>query len=650
MFNISKSFVSKKALLLIVAVFVFLLYGNSEPDILVQSQLDLEPSASTIANTPDTFGCATMEVYSKMIREDKEFEIRQSELESFTKEYVKKSVPGDEGIIRIPVVVHIIYNTPVQNISNAVVQSQIDVLNTDFRRRNADTINTPLPFRSLGSDSQIEFVLAKRDPLGNPSIGITRTQTSVTTFGGDNVKFTSLGGHDIWDRDKYLNIWVCNLYFTGGYSQFPGGNPNTDGNVIHYTVFGNIGAFGNSNGRTTTHEIGHWLNLRHIWGDALCGNDFVDDTPIQETQNFSCPSFPHVTCGNGPNGDMYMNYMDYTSDNCKNIYTIGQSNRMNASLNSLRSSLLNSNGGIPVSGVPIAHFRTDNFSINIGQNVSFYDESGGIPTSWQWTFSGGIPLTSNEQNPIVSYLNPGFYSVKLRITNSYGTDSVNYINYVRVNGVNMSAFSIVYPPSNTIINTSSLDTARNVFTWTKSSSHPSIRYKWKIRRNGYPGEFNYYSENNGSDSLISLSNSLLDSIAMSLGVNNDTAYCLWRVNSYNGTDSLISQNQFVLYLVRNAIGIQVISSLIPNEFRLNQNYPNPFNPTTKIRFALAKNTFVKLVVYDLLGREVAALVNEQLNAGIYQTDWNAGRFASGVYYYRLVTEEYTEIRKMVLIK
>lgn len=647
--RLSKSVAGTVALFLTSVVLVLFFIGS----------LTTETKINSTLNSSDTFKCATMEVYDRMIKQDPGYEKRLQDIEVFTKNYVKNFRGIKNTIPKIPVVVHIVYNTPEQNISNAVVQSQIDVLNIDYRRLNADTINTPIPFKPLGGDPQIEFVLAKRDPLGNPSIGITRTQTSVLTFEpNDYVKFTSLGGHDIWDRDKYLNIWICNLSFAGGYSQFPGGNPATDGNVMKYTIFGTVGAVipGYTKGRIATHELGHWFNLRHIWGDANCGDDFVDDTPTAQTSNYSCPSFPHVTCNNGPNGDMFTDYMDYTIDDCKNIFSIGQCNRMNACLNGVRSSLLTSNGGIEVSGVPIAHFRSDRWLINIGQSINFFDESGGIPTSWQWTFDGGVPLTSNLKNPVVNYQNPGFYSVRLRVTNSHGTDSVNYINYVRVTGVNMSAFSLAYPLSNTYINISSSDTSRSIFTWNKSSLHPSIRYKWKIRRNGFAGEVTLNSNNNGTDSLISLRNSQLDSIASGFSGGGDTLFCLWRVYSYNGTDSLLSQNQFVVYLIRHTIGIQVISSSAPKEFKLYQNFPNPFNPTTKIKIDISSplppsnGELTRLLIYDILGREIATLVNEQLKPGTYEVDWDASNYPSGVYFYKLTTGEYTGGKRLILLK
>lgn len=651
--NKIKSIFGLWSFFIIGAIIIYLMYGYILPgqSELNQNRTEIQ-SSMVVGNKPDTFNCATMVVYEKMTKADPDYERSQHELETFTKNYIKNIKSKNRGVVIIPIVVHVVYNTTEQNIPNAVVQSQIDVLNKDFRRLNADTINTPPPFKPLGSDTQIEFVLAKRDPAGNPSIGITRTQTPVVMFQDDQVKYTSIGGHDIWDRDKYLNIWVCNLSILGGYAQFPGGNPASDGIVINYRVFGTIGAviIPSSRGRVATHEAGHWFNLRHIWGDADCGNDFVDDTPTAQAPNSGCPIFPYVTCSNGPNGDMFTNYMDYTWDNCKNIYTVGQSNRMNACLNGVRSSLLTTSGGIPVSGIPIAHFKSDKMTINNGQSINFFDESGGIPTNWQWTFDGGVPSSSNLKDPSVMYPIGGFYTVKLKVTNSFGADSVNYVNYVKVLGVNMSSFSLIYPPSNTVINTSSSDTSGIIFTWRRTSLHPSIRYKWKIRRNGYPGEVALDSYNNGLDSSIIIRNSQLDSIAMGFPGGGDTLYCLWRVSSYNGTDSLLSQNQYVVYLIRHTIGINMISSSIPDDYKLYQNYPNPFNPITRIRFALPKNSFAKLVIYDMLGREIFILVNQQLNAGKYEIDWNAEQFSSGIYYYKIITNEFSKVKKMVIIK
>jgi len=192
--------------------------------------------------------------------------------------------------------------------------------------------------------------LAGTDPDGNDSIGITRTATAVETFVDDDaVKFAGRGGHDAWPATRYLNIWVCNLKELLGYASFPGEEPRIDGVVISYKAFGTEGnATAPFNlGRTGVHEVGHWLNLFHIWGDdgAGCsGDDFVDDTPNQAGPNQGTPIYPHVSCGNAPDGDMFMNYLDYSHDGIMCMFTLGQSDRMDAALQGARSFFLQSLG------------------------------------------------------------------------------------------------------------------------------------------------------------------------------------------------------------------------------------------------------------------------------------------------------------------
>lgn len=277
---------------------------------------------------------------------DPYFAQKQNNIEKFTNDFIKNG--GSNQLMRtqigapiytIPVVVHVVWNKAIQNISDAQVKSQITVLNQDYQLKNFDTALIPSVFKSLRGDFKIKFCLATIDPNGNATTGIVRKQTTRKFFSSNNyVKFTSKGGDDAWDATKYLNVWVCNLgQGLLGYAQFPGGDPSTDGVVILYSAFGNTGVVNPpyDKGRTVTHEIGHWLNLRHIWGDdngACTGSDFVGDTPNQGNYNFGCPSFPHKTCNNGPNGDMFMNYMDYTDDACMYMFTIGQRDRSYAVL------------------------------------------------------------------------------------------------------------------------------------------------------------------------------------------------------------------------------------------------------------------------------------------------------------------------------
>ena len=224
-------------------------------------------------------------------------------------------------VVTIPVVFHVVYANGTQNISDAQIMSQLQILNDDFRRLNSDADNT----WSQAADSEVEFCLATNDPQGNPTDGILRVSTSVSSFGTtDNVKFSSSGGSDAWPAGSYLNFWVCNV--GGGilgYAQFPGGSAATDGVVCDYRYVGDKGTATApfDLGRTATHEVGHWLNLYHIWGDGNCNqDDQVSDTPNSDAANFGCAT-GHQSCSST---DMVQNYMDYSDDACMNLFTSGQ--------------------------------------------------------------------------------------------------------------------------------------------------------------------------------------------------------------------------------------------------------------------------------------------------------------------------------------
>lgn len=304
--------------------------------------------------------CVTMEEHWRLARKDPEYRWRRREIERDIRDWISRFGGAGlrTGLIRIPVVVHVIYNTAAQNISDAQIFSQIDVLNADFRRLNADAASTPAVFAGVAADARLEFALAVRDPGCNPTTGITRTSTSRTgwEFPGHDMKSTASGGHDPWDVNKYLNIWVVN-YTDGtlGFGTRPGMPMPTQGIVIDYTAFGNIGTATTPyhGGRTATHEVGHYLDANHIWGDdygACTGSDNVADTPNQGGSTFGCPSFPQISCGNAPNGNMFMNYMDYTDDGCMNMFTAGQVELMDATLHTQRASLIASDGLVPATG------------------------------------------------------------------------------------------------------------------------------------------------------------------------------------------------------------------------------------------------------------------------------------------------------------
>lgn len=250
---------------------------------------------------------------------------------------IKPPPTPDEEIIVIPTVVHVLYreSNPETNISDEKIESQFTVLNQDFRGLNPDIINVPGEFTEYVADTKIEFQLASVDPEGAPSTGITRTLDQLTSF--DDIYFSNAGGKDAWPTDRYLNIWIIDgnnrngIPGQAGYAQFPGGDPLTDGVVIIYQAFGTLEPlFGSYRlGRTATHEIGHWLNLLHIYGEGgSCEvTDLVDDTPTALNVYDGVPVHPANSCGSN---DMFMNFMDGSNDESLIMFTKGQKERMRA--------------------------------------------------------------------------------------------------------------------------------------------------------------------------------------------------------------------------------------------------------------------------------------------------------------------------------
>ena len=298
--------------------------------------------------------CGTQHIHGLQLQQNPGFMIRRLQQEQFTQDFAaRQKSMRTMSVITIPVVFHVVFENAAENIPDFRLDSQLVALNRDYRKLNSDVSNVPSVWQSLASDCEIQFCRAGTDPNGNATSGITRTGTTVTAFPVDNsVMFAASGGHDIWDRDKYLNIWICDLVSgTLGYAAFPGGSPSTDGVVLDYSYTGTTGATAPYNkGRSGTHEVGHWLNLEHIWGNdggSCSGTDYCTDTPNQGNWNFTCHSPNTVITDNcSPNapGIMWMNYMDYTDDACMYMFTYEQKVRMQATLNGIRSGILTSNG------------------------------------------------------------------------------------------------------------------------------------------------------------------------------------------------------------------------------------------------------------------------------------------------------------------
>lgn len=398
--------------------------------------------------------CGNLEAMQKM--EASQPGYIQSTRDLFTQFHQTENTRAiSDTFLYVRVVVHVVYNTPEENLPDSVILNQINILNNDYGRMNADTVNMrPVFAPVVGVDSRIRFLLASTDPQGNPTTGITRTSTSTTSFfdlfgGGlaEGVKSTANGGIDPWDQSRYLNIWVCDMSipFIGpailGYAVPPSGLPNwdagatdgiSDGVVIQYQVFGsnnpNVLTVGGTNyavkGRTPVHEVGHYLGLRHIWGDAnnCTGEDGIADTPKANDASAQDCDASKNTCTDTIAGvdmpDMIENYMDYSAEDCQNSFTMEQVQFMRWVIRSHRTDIAtvsftnldenNATSAIALMPNPAAELvKITNLPKSKLNIIKVYDLAGNLIASNQ---------VVNEQGTVqfeISNYNNGIYLVEI---------------------------------------------------------------------------------------------------------------------------------------------------------------------------------------------------------------------------------------------
>ncbi len=623
--------------------------------------------------------CGANEVLMRQLQENPEMQQIRDAIEQRTTQFIQSGGAKDRVVVTIPVVVHVVWNTSAENISDAAIQSQIDVLNADFRRTNADAGNTPSYFQGVAADCEINFCMAQRDPNGNATNGIIRRQTNVTSFGlNDNMKFYSSGGSDAWPRDQYLNLWVCDLtsgYL--GYAQFPGGPANTDGVVCDYAYFGTIGSQQPFHlGRTATHEVGHWLNCYHIWGDdgtSCNGTDNVSDTPNQADETYNCPTGIRLSCNNGPNGDMYMNYMDYTDDACMNVFTTGQKNRMQALFGSggFRAPLLNSLGCEPPNGggncgtpgsLSANNVTQTSATLNWGgvSGATAYNLQWKLSSASTWTTVPGLTSTSHTLNGLTAGSTYNFqvqadcngttgsYSAPASFTTQSGGGGCS--DPYEANNSRNAAKSITPGTAiNALIGTSS---DNDYFKFNVTSSNRNI----KIDLTNLPLDYDLRLYRNNSQVGISDNGGTTPEQIIYNNANTSATYYP-RVYGYNGAFSasqcytLLVSLSSTAWRTDGSTDGQVTAIEIPVDFEDAgfAMWPNPATDHLTVEVPLEADSEVQVSIFDAAGK-TAVQQQRTLAKGDNQFTLDLQGLSNGVYMVQVRNGEVAKVRKLVVNK
>jgi PKD repeat protein len=371
----------------------------------------------------------------------------QQELLERSKNYSQNRDGDRSETYIIPVVFHIIHENGVENISDAQILDQMAILNRDFRKTNADTIDIMDEFQDIAADTKIEFRLANKDPYGNCTNGIDRIYSHETQIGDDFSKLNQ------WPRTRYLNVWIVKSMRPGvaGYAYYPSAVTGSffyaDGIIIKYDFIGSIDEGSISNSRALTHEIGHWLSLPHVWGNTnnpgvACGDDSIEDTPVTAGHT-SCPLVDTDDCNDGISENI-QNYMEYSY--CSNMFTYGQKDVMSLTLetplsgrNNLHTETNLENAGVLEDDVvlctPLPDFYLTTETVCPGIGIQYFPSvTRALTDEYSWYFPGGTPLYSTEASPTVIYDNPGIYDAQLTVTNAAGSETTSKLAFTHVLG------------------------------------------------------------------------------------------------------------------------------------------------------------------------------------------------------------------------
>ncbi|MDC3220179.1 M43 family zinc metalloprotease [Flavobacteriales bacterium] len=676
-----------------------------------------------VLNAQNLQPCTSVERYHDYLQQHPEKAVEAEQMKKDLFNNFKNISRKNRTTRIIPVVFHIMHDGQNGNISKEQIDDQIRILNEDFSRTNSDADNTPSAFASVAANTNIEFRLANFNPQGNCSQGVTRNLSNNSYEARDNVK-----SEVRWNTSKYLNIWVVNSIEGGdensivlGFAQFPWwGSASTDGIVIRHDVVGTIGSASGSlgssnNGRTLSHEVGHYLGLRHIWGDNYCGDDGIDDTPTAADANSGCPNFPYNagSCtGNATNGEMYMNYMDYTNGSCQNMFSQGQSELMNYVLDENRSSLITSSN-ISATGVndmnyqvcsPIAEFYATDLMICQGERVSFIDNSwNGEPDDYSWSFEGGTPATSVSSDPSIQFLNAGIYDVSLNVSNESGEDTKTEQNLIFVSPLEAQYNSWQYfdnfeDESRVSEDWLFFNDQDNGWEWSNDAGYSSKSALTIQNRAG--------NAEGSVDYIISPSFNPAAMASASPRLYFDYAYSKLISSSNDDFKVYISRNcgeTWTLRFSKSGVGLETtpttVAALIPsddqwqnvsialgafanaenvrvkfqftagggNNFWLdNVNigdinsieslvdqvdlnvYPNPGFGNFSIDFSLVNSGNVKIDLMDIKGSTISLLLEEYANSGEFNLNYNLNGLSRGVYFIKMTVNGMTSMNKLVV--